>query len=134
MNFLNSVHKSGVVNIEMESLSFAALTHHAGIRSAVICVTLLDRLKGDQVSPVKSFSTVRSLIQLPRDTGSGSEGSPRRMAAEASEARLEIYKKIFSQQGQAHPQGWSRINVREKPKTLQTRSARIRKLRLNILF
>ncbi|KAL0271369.1 UNVERIFIED_CONTAM: hypothetical protein PYX00_008478 [Menopon gallinae] len=49
MNFLNSVHKSGVVNIEMESLSFAALTHHAGIRSAVICVTLLDRLKGDQV-------------------------------------------------------------------------------------
>ncbi|KOB71182.1 Uridine phosphorylase 1 [Operophtera brumata] len=32
----------------MESLAFAALTHHAGIKAAVICVTLLDRLKGDQ--------------------------------------------------------------------------------------
>lgn len=49
MEYLESIHKSGVVNIEMESLSFAALTHHAGIKAAVICVTLLDRLKGDQV-------------------------------------------------------------------------------------
>ncbi|XP_012251633.2 uridine phosphorylase 1 isoform X2 [Athalia rosae] len=49
MDYLNKVHKAGVVNIEMESLSFAALTHHAGIKSAVVCVTLLDRLKGDQV-------------------------------------------------------------------------------------
>lgn len=50
MNYMETIHKSGVINIEMESLSFAALTHHAGIKSAVICVTLLDRLKGDQVS------------------------------------------------------------------------------------
>lgn len=49
MQYLNRIHKAGVVNIEMESLSFAALTHHAGIKSAVICVTLMDRLKGDQV-------------------------------------------------------------------------------------
>lgn len=49
MEYLESIHKSGVVNIEMESLAFAALTHHAGIKAAVICVTLLDRLKGDQV-------------------------------------------------------------------------------------
>lgn len=28
---------------------FAAFTHHLGIRGAVCCVTLLDRLKGDQV-------------------------------------------------------------------------------------
>lgn len=35
--------------MEMESLAFAALTHHAGIRAAVICVTLLNRLNGDQV-------------------------------------------------------------------------------------
>ena len=39
----------GVTNMEMEALVFAALTHMAGIRSAVVCVTLLDRLKGDQV-------------------------------------------------------------------------------------
>jgi uridine phosphorylase len=49
MDYLNRIHKAGVVNIEMESLSFAALTHHAGIKSAVICVTLMDRLRGDQV-------------------------------------------------------------------------------------
>ncbi|XP_063394820.1 uridine phosphorylase 1 [Cydia fagiglandana] len=49
MEYLERVHKAGVVNIEMESLAFAALTHHAGIKAAVVCVTLLDRLKGDQV-------------------------------------------------------------------------------------
>ena len=32
---------------------FAALTHMAGLRSAVVCVTLLDRLKGDQVTTPK---------------------------------------------------------------------------------
>ncbi|XP_015524352.1 uridine phosphorylase 1 isoform X1 [Neodiprion pinetum] len=53
MEYLNKVHKAGVVNIEMESLSFASLTHHAGIKSAVVCVTLLDRLKGDQVMAPK---------------------------------------------------------------------------------
>ena len=43
--------------MEMEALVFAALTNMAGIRSAVVCVTLLDRLKGDQVD-----STVYSLV------------------------------------------------------------------------
>ena len=38
--------------MEMEALVFGALTHMAGIRSAVVCVTLLDRLKGDQVTVV----------------------------------------------------------------------------------
>lgn len=49
MTYMESLNKTGIINIEMESLSFAALTHHAGIKSAVVCVTLLDRLKGDQV-------------------------------------------------------------------------------------
>lgn len=49
MDYLKEIHKAGVRNIEMESLSFAALTHHAGIRSAVVCVTIVDRLKGDQI-------------------------------------------------------------------------------------
>ena len=35
--------------MEMEATVFAALTHKAGIKSAVVCVTLLNRLKGDQV-------------------------------------------------------------------------------------
>ncbi|KAL2719202.1 uridine phosphorylase 1 isoform X1 [Vespula squamosa] len=49
MDYLTKIHKAGVINIEMESLSFGALAHHAGIQSAVVSVTLLDRLKGDQV-------------------------------------------------------------------------------------
>lgn len=50
MEYLEKLHAFGVVNIEMESTIFAALTYQAGIRSAIVCVTLLDRLKGDQVS------------------------------------------------------------------------------------
>ncbi|XP_043194282.1 uridine phosphorylase 1-like isoform X3 [Amphibalanus amphitrite] len=49
LNFLKKIHAEGIINMEMESLMFAALCHHAGIRGAVVCVTLLDRLKGDQV-------------------------------------------------------------------------------------
>jgi uridine phosphorylase len=49
LEYLEKVHKAGVANIEMESLSFAALTHTAGIKAAVICVSLMDRLKSDQV-------------------------------------------------------------------------------------
>lgn len=49
MEYLNNLHDFGVINIEMECTIFAALTHRAGIRSAIVCVTLLDRLKGDQV-------------------------------------------------------------------------------------
>ena len=40
---------AGVTNIEMESTAFVALTHKAGFKSAVVCVTLLDRLDEDQV-------------------------------------------------------------------------------------
>ncbi|XP_022919846.1 uridine phosphorylase 1-like [Onthophagus taurus] len=53
LNYLNGLREAGVVNIEMESVPFAALTHHAGIKAAIVCVALLDRLKGDQVSTPK---------------------------------------------------------------------------------
>jgi len=53
MSYIHQLHRTGVTNIEMESLAFAALTHHAGIRAAVICVSVLDRMKGDQVLAVK---------------------------------------------------------------------------------
>jgi len=49
MEFLQMATEKGVVNMEMEALVFAAMTHLAGIKSAVVCVTLLDRLNGDQV-------------------------------------------------------------------------------------
>ncbi|KFM57843.1 Uridine phosphorylase 2, partial [Stegodyphus mimosarum] len=51
--FLQDIYSKGVVNIEMESLAFAAMCHHAGIKGAVVCVSLLDRLKGDQISETK---------------------------------------------------------------------------------
>ncbi|VDM08701.1 unnamed protein product [Wuchereria bancrofti] len=47
--FLNHLHKLGVRNVEMEALSFAALFNRGNIKVAVICVSLLDRLKNDQV-------------------------------------------------------------------------------------
>ncbi|KAL8560723.1 hypothetical protein ACOMHN_063027 [Nucella lapillus] len=50
MAFLHRMHKEGIRNIEMESLCFAAYSYRAGIKSAVVCVTLLDRLQGDQIS------------------------------------------------------------------------------------
>ncbi|XP_063704291.1 uridine phosphorylase 1 isoform X2 [Culicoides brevitarsis] len=53
MEFLQRICDFGVVNIEMECTIFAALTHHAGIKAAIVCVALLDRLKGDQVSSPK---------------------------------------------------------------------------------
>lgn len=49
MSFLRKLSESGVKNMEMESTAFAALTHEAGVRAAVVCVTLLNRLNGDQV-------------------------------------------------------------------------------------
>ncbi|XP_018573889.1 uridine phosphorylase 1 isoform X2 [Anoplophora glabripennis] len=53
LEYLQHLKNNGVKNIEMEALAFAALTHHAGIRAADVCVTLLDRLKGDQVCTPK---------------------------------------------------------------------------------
>jgi len=47
--FLDKLKEAGVMNIEMEAGVFASFTNHLGIRGAVCCVTLLDRLAGDQV-------------------------------------------------------------------------------------
>jgi uridine phosphorylase len=49
LSYIHHLHRNNVTNIEMESLAFAALTQHAGIRASVICVSLLDRLRGDQI-------------------------------------------------------------------------------------
>jgi len=57
MNYLKRMSEMGVLNMEMEALVFSALTKKAGIRAAVICITLLDRLKGDQVTHPKEELT-----------------------------------------------------------------------------
>ncbi|XP_034939775.1 uridine phosphorylase 1-like [Chelonus insularis] len=54
IEYLHDLQKKGIVNIEMEGVAFAALTHHAGIRAAIVCVALLNRLKGDQVMTPKT--------------------------------------------------------------------------------
>lgn len=52
--FLETLYKKGVRNIEMESTCFAAMLHRAGIKAAIVCVALLNRMKGDQVQIEKS--------------------------------------------------------------------------------
>ena len=49
-DFLHQCYEHNVKNIEMESLCFLGLLNHAQIRAGVVCVTLVDRLNGDQVS------------------------------------------------------------------------------------
>ena len=53
LEYLNWLNDNGVSNIEMESTCFAALTKLAGIKSAVVCVTLVNRLNEDQLTPSK---------------------------------------------------------------------------------
>ncbi|KAM3849343.1 uridine phosphorylase 1-like [Diretmus argenteus] len=48
--YLVKAYEAGVRNIEMESSVFAAMCKLSGLRAVVVCVTLLDRLKGDQLS------------------------------------------------------------------------------------
>ncbi|XP_055903334.1 uridine phosphorylase 1 [Eupeodes corollae] len=50
MTFLRKLHDHGIRNIEMEATMFSSLTHHIGIKAGEVCVTLVDRLKGDQVT------------------------------------------------------------------------------------
>ncbi|XP_064550165.1 uridine phosphorylase 1 [Drosophila montana] len=50
MEFLKECHNKGIRNIEMEATMFASLTQKVGVRAADVCVTLINRLNGDQVS------------------------------------------------------------------------------------
>jgi len=61
MAYIHHLERNGVTNIEMESLAFAALTHHAGIRAAVVCVAVVDRMKGDQVQSLTHSLTLHPL-------------------------------------------------------------------------
>eukprot|EP00794_Sanderia_malayensis_P003790 gene3790-4313_t len=49
LEFLNKAHANEVRNIEMESLVVASLCRRAGVKAAIVCVVLVDRLKDDQV-------------------------------------------------------------------------------------
>ena len=49
MAFLKRLNEAGVKNIEMEATALAAITKAAGVRSGNVCVTIVNRLEGDQV-------------------------------------------------------------------------------------
>ena len=53
MAFLRLCYDKGIRNIEMESTMFASLTKHVGVMAADICVTLINRLNGDQITITK---------------------------------------------------------------------------------
>lgn len=99
MDYLKKLEDFGVVNIEMESTIFAALTYHAGIRAAIVCVTLLDRLKGDQVyqhSTRNSNSIFQLFIPLILPfPGEHTEGSDERMAKTTTNIGLSHDSKAF---------------------------------------
>ncbi|KAF7709758.1 uridine phosphorylase 2 [Silurus meridionalis] len=50
LEYLKKAHEAGIKNIEMESTVFAAMCRICNLKAAVICVTLLNRLEGDQIS------------------------------------------------------------------------------------
>ncbi|XP_013147856.1 PREDICTED: uridine phosphorylase 1-like [Papilio polytes] len=54
-SYLQHLCALGVRNIEMEATAFAAMAREAAVRAADVCVTLLDRLNGDQVTTDKEL-------------------------------------------------------------------------------
>lgn len=50
MKYLQKAFNAGVRNIEMEAPAFGAFCRRAGIRGAIVCCSIVNRLKGDQIS------------------------------------------------------------------------------------
>lgn len=48
--FIRKAHGLGVRNMEMEAPQFASFTKELGIKSAIVCSALLNRMNGDQVT------------------------------------------------------------------------------------
>ncbi|KAM3929810.1 uridine phosphorylase 1 [Leptodactylus fuscus] len=64
MQYLKSAYEAGIRNIEMESSVFAAMCNISGLRAAVVCVTLLNRLNGDQIA--SSHDILKEYQQRPQ--------------------------------------------------------------------
>ncbi|XP_010800297.1 uridine phosphorylase 2 isoform X2 [Bos indicus] len=50
LDYLKRAYNAGIRNIEMESTVFAAMCRLCGLKAAVVCVTLLNRLECDQIN------------------------------------------------------------------------------------
>ncbi|KAM4626438.1 uridine phosphorylase 2 [Discoglossus pictus] len=62
--YLSKAYAAGVRNIEMESSVFAAMCQLCGLKAAVVCVTLLNRLDGDQIT--HSHSVLQQYQERPQ--------------------------------------------------------------------
>ncbi|KAF4675335.1 Uridine phosphorylase 2 [Perkinsus chesapeaki] len=51
--FMKRLYDAGVRNIEMESVAMMGFCNRAGITAACVCTTIVDRLKGDQITATK---------------------------------------------------------------------------------
>jgi len=52
MDFLQKCHDLGIRNIEMEASMFASVTKKVGVKAGDVCVTVVNRLEGDQVMEI----------------------------------------------------------------------------------
>ncbi|KAL5283743.1 UPP1.2 family protein [Megaselia abdita] len=107
MDYLNTLSEHGIVNIEMESTIFAALTHHAGIKAAVICVALLNRLNGDQVNSPKEV--MHEWQQRPQELVSryikkvlAQKGTLKTFLSQQGSIKSPRRFKLVQQESQAH--------------------------------
>lgn len=64
VDYLKTLQQAGVVNIEMECTVLASLCSKTGVKGAICCVSLVDRLQGDQVAI--STETYKKYQDRPR--------------------------------------------------------------------
>lgn len=64
LEYLKTLQQVGVINIEMECTLLASLCLKTGIKGAICCVSLVDRLQGDQVTI--STETYKKYQDRPR--------------------------------------------------------------------
>nr|XP_046915636.1 uridine phosphorylase 2-like isoform X2 [Dermatophagoides farinae] len=53
MDRLTKLKKAGIINIEMEALAFGSMCRYVNVDAAIICVTMVNRLDGDQIQLTK---------------------------------------------------------------------------------
>ncbi|RUS70616.1 hypothetical protein EGW08_021620 [Elysia chlorotica] len=63
LRFFNKLQSLGVCNIEMESAAVLAMAHKVGVKAAVVCVVLVDRLKCDL--PTLSVQEMKTVENFP---------------------------------------------------------------------
>ena len=53
LKFLKLIFQHGILNIEMEANLFLSYCLRAGVKGAVICISIVNRLNGDQIETPK---------------------------------------------------------------------------------